>query len=70
MELHERFYNWRVSKGLTQGQAAQLIGVGRTSYNRFEKYGIAGKENKEKFLTFYITHDEEFGYKFVEERDF
>lgn len=60
MELLERFYNWRISKGLTQGQAAALIGIGRTSYNRWEKYGILGNINKQKFINFYLAHKDEF----------
>lgn len=62
MELHEEFYNWRIHKGLTQGQAAALIGMGRTSYNRFEKYGIAGDTNRRKFSDFYLNHENEFDF--------
>lgn len=66
MEFHERFYNWRVRKGITQGQAAKLIGIGRTSYNRYEKYGIAGDTNKQKFIDFYLNHEDEFDFEGVD----
>ena len=61
MEFKDMFTKWRRENSLTQIEAADLIGISRSSYNRFEKYGLAGLKVYEKILTYYKDNKSEFG---------
>ena len=61
MEFKDIFAKWRKENSLTQIEAADLIGISRSSYNRFEKYGLAGLKVYEKISTYYKGNKSEFG---------
>lgn len=61
MEFKELFVLWRKENSLTQVEAADLIGISRSSYNRFEKYGLAGLKVYQKISTYYQSNKKEFG---------
>lgn len=61
MEFKDSFAKWRKDNSLTQIEAAALIGISKASYNRFEKYGLAGLRVFEKISTYYKENRNEFG---------
>lgn len=61
MEFKDLFFLWRKENSLTQIEAADLIGISRSSYNRFEKYGLAGLKVYQKILSYYQSNKSEFG---------
>lgn len=61
MEFKDLFTEWRKENSLTQIEAAALIGISKASYNRFEKYGLAGLKVYEKISTYYKANKSEFG---------
>lgn len=61
MEFKDLFFLWRRENSLTQIEAADLIGISRSSYNRFEKYGLAGLKVYEKISIYYKNNKNEFG---------
>lgn len=61
MEFKELFILWRKENSLTQVEAADLIGISRSSYNRFEKYGLAGLKVYQKISAYYKENKSEFG---------
>lgn len=61
MELKDLFVLWRRENSLTQIEAADLIGISRSSYNRFEKWGLAGLKIYQKISSYYRENKVEFG---------
>ena len=61
MEFKDLFFLWRRENSLTQIEAADLIGISRSSYNRFEKWGMAGLKVYQKISNYYKENKVEFG---------
>ena len=61
MEFKDLFFLWRRENSLTQIEAADLIGISRSSYNRFEKWGLAGLKVYQKIQAYYQSNKKEFG---------
>ena len=61
MEFKDLFMIWRRENSLTQVEAADLIGISRSSYNRFEKWGMAGLKVYQKISSYYRENKNEFG---------
>lgn len=61
MEFKDLFVLWRRENSLTQIEAADLIGISRSSYNRFEKWGLAGLKVYQKISSYYKENLGEFG---------
>lgn len=51
--LNLEFKAWRKAEGLTQAELAELIGISRGSYQRFEQLNAAGMKVFNKIIEFY-----------------
>lgn len=61
MEFRDLFIIWRTANELKQIEAAELIGICVSSYNKFEKYGICGPTVLSKLQAYYRKNLVEFG---------
>jgi Helix-turn-helix. len=61
MEFKDLFFKWRKENHLTQKEAAELIGVSISSYNRFEKFGLFGRNVGFMINQYYKANNKEFG---------
>ena len=60
MRFNDVFKMWRLGLGLTQKEAAELLGICRGTYNRFEKTGLVGELTLYKLQQYYNNNRKEF----------
>ena len=61
MRFNDLFAKWRIENGLTQKEAAELIGISQGTYSRFEKHGVAGMKTESLIQNYYAKNKDEFG---------